>query len=178
MKYHLQAPVTSLNGQFEDGDSQSQTQPLEQPVPVRDPPRPSNKPQGQSVNQFQDDNAVCGIPVAGFTQSLVIGGQAAGHGEWLNFDTSESNYIFIILSYFRPWLVAFYRSQNGNLEFICGGSLISSTFTVTVFSIIFCNLSTMFNNTKALRPHIAYKIRVKRKHYKLRTHCCSLVNII
>lgn len=29
-----------------------------------------------------DDKAVCGVPVAGFSQSLVIGGQAAGRGEW------------------------------------------------------------------------------------------------
>lgn len=35
-----------------------------------------------SNNQFQDDNSVCGVPVVGFTQSLVIGGQPAGHGEW------------------------------------------------------------------------------------------------
>lgn len=39
------------------------------------------KPSGQG-NQFQSDDSVCGVPVAGFTQSLVIGGQAAGHGEW------------------------------------------------------------------------------------------------
>lgn len=70
-----------------------------------------NQP-SQQVNQFQDVSTVCGQPVAGFTQSLVIGGQAAGHGEW-------------------PWLVAFYRSKEGNLEFICGGSLITSTYTLT-----------------------------------------------
>ena len=33
--------------------------------------------------------------------------------------------------FFRPWLTAFYRSKDGNLEFICGGSLISSTYTLT-----------------------------------------------
>lgn len=39
------------------------------------------KPSGGQGN-FQSDDSVCGVPVAGFTQSLVIGGQAAGHGEW------------------------------------------------------------------------------------------------
>lgn len=28
-------------------------------------------------------------------------------------------------------MIAFYRSKEGNLEFICGGSLISSTYTLT-----------------------------------------------
>lgn len=68
--------------------------------------------QQEQGNQFQDDNSVCGVPVAGLTQSLIIGGQSAGRGEW-------------------PWLVAFYRSKGGNLEFICGGSLISSVYTLT-----------------------------------------------
>lgn len=36
----------------------------------------------QQINQFQDDNSVCGVAVAGLTQSLVIGGQAASRGEW------------------------------------------------------------------------------------------------
>jgi hypothetical protein len=62
-----------------------QPQPQPQPQPPAQRPnqqqqqRPTNN---QNVNQFQDDNAVCGTPVAGFTQSLVIGGQAAGRGEW------------------------------------------------------------------------------------------------
>jgi hypothetical protein len=85
LSYNLDAPVTSLNGQSEDRFT------VEAPVePVRpvQPPRqdPSNQrpnqQQNQNVNQFQDDKAVCGVPVAGFTQSLVIGGKAAGHGEW------------------------------------------------------------------------------------------------
>lgn len=154
LKYHLKSSITSLNGETEDRfnleghhhhhhhseeqhhqqqqpnhqqqqphNQHNQQQPNHQQQPnnhQQPQPQPQQQPQGnpkpvnpQSVNQFQDDNAVCGIPVAGFTQSLVIGGQAAGHGEW-------------------PWLVAFYRSTKGNLEFICGGSLISSTYTVSV----------------------------------------------
>lgn len=50
------------------------------PKPVSTNPKPSGS--NQQLNQFQDDNSVCGTPVAGFTQSLVIGGVAAGHGEW------------------------------------------------------------------------------------------------
>lgn len=75
--------MTSSNGDSEDhfnvDDSQTiQPQPIHKPKP--DVPRPN-----QQVNQFQDDYAVCGVPVAGFSQSLVIGGQAAGRGEWYKF---------------------------------------------------------------------------------------------
>lgn len=38
---------------------------------------------------------------------------------------------FQLFFHSRPWLVAFYRSNSGNLEFICGGSLISSTYTLS-----------------------------------------------
>lgn len=112
MKYLLQAPAPPAeNEEGDGGDGQSEDrfnidEIAVQPVIQPQTQRPNNP------NQFQDDNSVCGIPVAGFTQSLVIGGQAAGHGEW-------------------PWLVAFYRSKEGNLEFICGGSLITSTYTLT-----------------------------------------------
>lgn len=88
LSYRLEAPVTSLNGQNGDNfNIQEPTVPTVpiQPEPVSDVPRPISRPinsANQQVNQFQDDNAVCGVPVSGFTQSLVIGGQAAGRGEW------------------------------------------------------------------------------------------------
>lgn len=78
--------MTSLNGQDQEDrftveEPVVPIQPVTQrPAPKPDVARPNNN-QGQ-VNQFQSDDAVCGIPVAGFTQSLVIGGQPAGHGEW------------------------------------------------------------------------------------------------
>lgn len=50
-------------------------------TPTAPLPQPPVKPV-QNGNQYQDDSTVCGVPVAGFTQSLVIGGQAAGRGEW------------------------------------------------------------------------------------------------
>jgi hypothetical protein len=34
--------------------------------------------------------------------------------------------------FYRPWLTAFYRSKAGNLEFICGGSLIATKYVLTV----------------------------------------------
>lgn len=89
VNYLLQSSaVSSLDGETEDRFSVN-------PVPVAPQPQPPQQAQQQqprpnqqrpniiqNVNQFQDDNAVCGLPVAGFTQSLVIGGQAAGRGEW------------------------------------------------------------------------------------------------
>lgn len=80
LKYLLQAPATSQNGQSEDRFNVDEPQPV-QPQPIHQP-KPDVVRPNQQVNQFQDDNSVCGIPVAGFTQSLVIGGQAAGRGEW------------------------------------------------------------------------------------------------
>lgn len=77
--------MTSLNGQADDRFNVEQLLPIQPIQPQPPQPKPDQqKPQrpNQQVNQFQDDNAVCGIPVAGFTQSLVIGGQPAGHGEW------------------------------------------------------------------------------------------------
>jgi phage repressor protein C with HTH and peptisase S24 domain len=80
LKFLLQAPVTSLNENSEESFNgegefnQPQTQPQSQA------PKPFDQ-----FNQFQNDDSVCGIPVAGFTQSLVIGGQSAGHGEWFVF---------------------------------------------------------------------------------------------
>lgn len=81
LKYRLTAPVTSLNGQTEDRFNVHEP-PTAQPQVKPDVPRPTAQKPNQQVNQFQDDSAVCGVPVAGFTQSLVIGGQAAGRGEW------------------------------------------------------------------------------------------------
>lgn len=90
LTYTLEAQASSLSGENADRFNlngqvlqpapavQPQTQ--ERPQQKPDVPRPN--PSGQQFNQFQDDSAVCGIPVAGFTQSLVIGGQGAGHGEW------------------------------------------------------------------------------------------------
>lgn len=76
LKYRFEklADVTSLNTQTGDRFSI-------EPLPTEPLSQPSRKP-AQHNNQFQDDNIVCGTPVAGFTQSLVIGGQAAGRGEW------------------------------------------------------------------------------------------------
>lgn len=54
-------------------------QPVQQPQYNINPVNPTNP---LSINQFQSDNSVCGTPVAGTSQSLVIGGQSAGHGEW------------------------------------------------------------------------------------------------
>lgn len=81
LKYHLEAPVTSLNGESELGSELPLSKP-DAPKPKPDSPKPKPSGSNQQLNQFQDDNSVCGTPVAGFTQSLVIGGQAAGHGEW------------------------------------------------------------------------------------------------
>lgn len=96
--------VTSIIDLTEGHQSPQRQQPIQTYEVVIRSQEPSAK--------FQDDNLVCGIPVIGLTQSLIVGGQSAGRGEW-------------------PWLVAFYRSKNGNLEFICGGSLISSRYTLT-----------------------------------------------
>lgn len=87
MNYKLEAQVTSLNG---ESGLESDTQDFQLPKPKPDSPKP-NRPSGtnQQVNQFQDDNSVCGTPVAGFTQSLVIGGQAAGRGEWYKSQFTE-----------------------------------------------------------------------------------------
>lgn len=83
LKYLLKAPALTNDQTADrfsiDGASQP-TQPRPQPQsPKPDSPRPNAPTQ---LNQFQDDNSVCGVPVAGFTQSLVIGGTGAGHGEW------------------------------------------------------------------------------------------------
>lgn len=47
--------------------------------------RPPQNPQSQNfenINQFVDDNTVCGVPVV-LSQSLVVGGQPVqNHGEW------------------------------------------------------------------------------------------------
>lgn len=75
LKFLLKAPASNGNSQEEEPHKEQQSN-FEQPFVQPEPPQ---------ANQFQNDNAVCGIPVTGFTQSLVIGGRPAGHGEW--FDT-------------------------------------------------------------------------------------------
>lgn len=82
VKFLLQASQLSLSSQSEDGVEEPEVQPQspQRPQPKPDAVRPTQS--GQQVNQFQDVNSVCGVPVAGFTQSLVIGGEAAGRGEW------------------------------------------------------------------------------------------------
>ena len=51
----------------------------------RPPQNPQSSPNPQNydnINQFVDDNTVCGVPVV-LTQSLVVGGQPVqNHGEW------------------------------------------------------------------------------------------------
>jgi len=107
--------ASEIGGGGDDGDAISLTpnQYQQQQQPQQQPQQPYNIVQqesrpGNNVNQFQSDDAVCGVPVVGQSQSLVIGGQAAARGQW-------------------PWLVAFYRSAAGNLEFICGGSLLTAS---------------------------------------------------
>lgn len=78
--YEFQPEKSDLEEEDDTADQQppppSSTQAPQQYNIVQ--PRPEA---GQGGN-FQSDESVCGVPVAGFTQSLVIGGQAAGHGEW------------------------------------------------------------------------------------------------
>lgn len=59
-----------------------------QPRPTQNPPihgqnlqNPPIQPES-NINQFQDDNNVCGVPVV-LTQSLIIGGTPVkNRGEW------------------------------------------------------------------------------------------------
>jgi hypothetical protein len=80
--------------------------PAIQPIPQNNPARPQNNPaqrpqnnqqipanqrppqnpqlsqNNDNVNQFLDDNNVCGVPVVN-SQSLVVGGEPVqNHGEW------------------------------------------------------------------------------------------------
>ena len=71
--------MISLNG---ESGFESSTPEIQLPKPDAPRPKPDYPKPNKQTNQFQDDNSVCGTPVAGFTQSLVIGGQAAGRGEW------------------------------------------------------------------------------------------------
>ena len=52
-----------------------------------------------------------------------------GHGKKLNL--SEALNIHIVLT---SRLVAFYKAGKGNLEFICGGNLVSKTHVITAGS--------------------------------------------
>ena len=91
-----------LNGQH---NIQPQPRPQQNPQPQSRPPQnppihgqnPQNPPihsqnpqnpliqkpaSNLNINQFQDDNTVCGVPVV-LTQSLVVGGAPVqNHGEW------------------------------------------------------------------------------------------------
>lgn len=83
--YELQTVKEDTIDDTEDQVLPSSTEPppTTQP-PTTQPPttKATATTKAASQGNFQSDDSVCGVPVAGFTQSLVIGGQAAGHGEW------------------------------------------------------------------------------------------------
>lgn len=88
MKYVL-AALDGENGDRFNLDGQYNLQP--QPQSPQNPPIHGQNPQNpliqrpssdSSINQFQDDNTVCGVPVV-LSQSLVVGGAPVqNHGEW------------------------------------------------------------------------------------------------
>jgi hypothetical protein len=74
LKYVIPAkPI--VTDDYEDGTNVDENPPNPQPnvQPNGNFPRPN-----QELNQFQTDNSVCGIPVAGFTQSLVMNNGGKG----------------------------------------------------------------------------------------------------
>lgn len=52
--------------------------PQNPPININRPPQNPQQTSGENINQFQDDNTVCGVPVV-LSQSLVVGGQPAGN---------------------------------------------------------------------------------------------------
>ncbi|XP_070492215.1 serine protease gd-like [Chironomus tepperi] len=122
LKYILPASDEENADRFTlSGQHNIQPQPQPQSRPPQNPPIHAQNPQNpliqrpssdSNINQFQDDKNVCGVPVV-LSQSLVVGGAPVqNHGEW-------------------PWLIAFYKSSEGNLQFICGGSLLNARFVLT-----------------------------------------------
>jgi hypothetical protein len=89
LKYILPASDDENADRFNLGQQNIQPQP--QPRPPQNPPIHAQNPQNpliqrpvsdSNINQFQDDNTVCGVPVV-LTQSLVVGGAPVqNHGEW------------------------------------------------------------------------------------------------
>lgn len=123
--YEFQPEKSDLEEEDDTADQQppppSSTQAPQQYNIVQ--PRPEA---GQGGN-FQSDESVCGVPVAGFTQSLVIGGQAAGHGEWWEIDW-ECVYDDDVIQ--RMWNSFLIVLGHGWLHFIAAKLEISSLFVV------------------------------------------------